>query len=235
MRRFADENASEQVPDLGQRWARRIIPCSNLDALDALPPFSSCPSLALPLPGIRIRLFPQHQPDRHSRQIEALPQRVDQTAAVAVRHSGWSVPATRVFKMPQLCRYFCTTARRIRLESSMRSAQWSASKSSAAQDLAVVMLSGHGTMIDNRFDPVPAQHVGVLTVGTGLDLDRSLLLTWVERGRLAQHGGEAFGVIEATKPAVALRLPAGDDVVELAPFDLGDVVVKRHAAVNHHG
>src|SRR5215467_5967171 len=39
MRRFADENASEQVPDLGQRWARRIIPCSHLDALDALLPF----------------------------------------------------------------------------------------------------------------------------------------------------------------------------------------------------
>jgi len=80
-------------------------------------------------------------------------------------------------------------------------------QSSAGQDLAAVMLSGHGTMIDNRFYPVPAQHVGVLTVGTGLDLDRSLLLTWVERGALAQHGGEAFGVIEVTKPAVALRLP----------------------------
>ena len=55
-------------------------------------------------------------------------------------------------------------------------------QSSAGHDLAVVIFSGHGTMIDNRFYPVPAQHVGVLTVGTGLDLDRSFPLTRVERG-----------------------------------------------------
>jgi len=52
---------------------------------------------------------------------------------------------------------------------------------------------------------------------------------------LAQHRGEAFGVLEVAKPAVALGLPAGDDVVEPALLDLGDIVVKRHAAVDHHG
>src|SRR5215831_8512521 len=44
------------------------------------------PSLPLPLPRIRVRLLPQRQPDRHARQIEAFPQRVDKVAAVAVRY-----------------------------------------------------------------------------------------------------------------------------------------------------
>ena len=48
-----------------------------------------------------------------------------------------------------------------------------------------------------------AEHVGVLTVGTGLDLDRGLVLTRVERGRLVQHGDEPFGVLEVAEPAVA--------------------------------
>ena len=57
MRRFADENASEQVPDLGQRWARRIIPCSNLDALDALPPFPPARHLPFLFPAYGFAFF----------------------------------------------------------------------------------------------------------------------------------------------------------------------------------
>jgi hypothetical protein len=46
-------------------------------------------------------------------------------------------------------------------------------------------------------------------------------------------GVKAFGVLEVAEPAIALGLPTGDDVVELAL--LGDIFVKRHAAVDHHG
>ena len=58
--------------------------------------------------------------------------------------------------MPRLSRSFCPTARRTRLEFSKRSPQWSATwRSGAGQDLAVVMFSGHGTMIDGQFYLVP--------------------------------------------------------------------------------
>src|SRR5229473_8512146 len=49
----------------------------------------------------------------------------------------------------------------------------------------------------------------------------------IEWRRLAQHRGEAFGILEIGEPAVALGLPAGDDVVKLALLDLGDVLGKR--------
>ncbi len=80
-----------------------------------------------------------------------------------------------------------------------------------------------------------AQRVGLFAVDAGLDLDRGLLLRRVERRRLAQHRGEAVGVLEVGQPAVTLGLAAGDDIVQLAVRDLGEVVVEGHAAVDHHG
>ena len=80
-----------------------------------------------------------------------------------------------------------------------------------------------------------AQHIGLFAITTGLDLDHGLLLTRIARRRLAQHRGKSVGVFEVGEPAVALGLPAGDDVVKLALFDLDDVVVERHAAIDHHG
>ena len=39
----------------------------------------------------------------------------------------------------------------------------------------------------------------------------------------------------SAQPAVTLGLAAGDDIVQLAVRDLGEVVVEGHAAVDHHG
>ena len=72
-------------------------------------------------------------------------------------------------------------------------------------------------------------------VRTGLDLDRGLLLRRVEWRRLAQHRSKAIGILDVGEPAVALGLAAGDDIVQLALRDLGEVVVEGHAAVDHHG
>ena len=57
----------------------------------------------------------------------------------------------------------------------------------------------------------------------------------VEQGRLAPHRRKAIGILEIGEPAVALGLPTGDNVVELARFELGKVVVIGHAAVENHG
>ena len=72
-----------------------------------------------------------------------------------------------------------------------------------------------------------AEHVSLLIIvsSADLDLDRGLLLRWIERGRLAQHRGKSICVVEIGEPAVAFRLAAGDDVVELALLDVGDVFV----------
>jgi len=99
---------------------------------------------------------------------------------------------------------------------------------------AVFLLGADGAVLGDAL-LAAAQHVGVVPLRAGLDLDRGLLLGAIERRGLAQHRREAFGVLEVGKPAIALRLPACDHVVELALLDLGDVVVKRHAAVDHHG
>jgi hypothetical protein len=68
-----------------------------------------------------------------------------------------------------------------------------------------------------------------------LDLDRGFALRRVGWRGLAQHRLEAAVVVELGEPAVALALAGGDDVVQLALGDLGDVVVEGHAAVDHHG
>src|SRR5208337_3573417 len=87
---------------------------------------------------------------------------------------------------------------------------------------AAFLLGADGALLGDAL-LAAAQHIGVVTLGAGLDLDRSLLLGAVERGRLAQHRGEAFGVLEVAKPAVALGLPAGDDVARIMRGGLADV------------
>ena len=57
-----------------------------------------------------------------------------------------------------------------------------------------------------------AEHIGVLVLDAGLDLDRGLLLGGVEQGRLAPHRRKAIGILEIGEPAVALGLPTGDNV-----------------------
>jgi hypothetical protein len=52
---------------------------------------------------------------------------------------------------------------------------------------------------------------------------------------LAQDFGEALGIGEIGQPAGALRLAASDQVMQLAGFDLGEVLVKSHAEVDDHG
>src|SRR6202171_1558145 len=99
---------------------------------------------------------------------------------------------------------------------------------------ATLVLDADGTVLGDAL-LAAAEHVGLLVADPGLDLDRGLPLTWIERGRLAQHRGKSVGVLEVGKPAVALGLPAGDDIVQLARPDLGQVLVKGHAAIDHDG
>ena len=68
-----------------------------------------------------------------------------------------------------------------------------------------------------------------------LDLDPGLLLRRVARRGLAQDLGEAVGVAEFGEPSGAFGLAAGDQVMQLAGFDLGDVFVIGHAAIDDDG
>jgi hypothetical protein len=52
---------------------------------------------------------------------------------------------------------------------------------------------------------------------------------------LAPDFGEALGIGEFGQPSAALGLAAGNQVVQLASFDLGDVFVIGHAAIDDHG
>jgi hypothetical protein len=50
-----------------------------------------------------------------------------------------------------------------------------------------------------------AEHVGLRVVGSGLNLDRRLLLSGIERKGLSQYRGESVGVFEIGQPTIALR------------------------------
>jgi hypothetical protein len=80
-----------------------------------------------------------------------------------------------------------------------------------------------------------AKPVGLLVIDTGLDLDAGLLLSRIEGRRRAQDWRKAVGILKIGEPAVALKLSAGDYVGELAGLEFGNVLVKGHAAVEHHG
>lgn len=69
----------------------------------------------------------------------------------------------------------------------------------------------------------------------GFNLDRRLLLSGIERRGLAQDRGESVGVFEIGQPAIALRLPTGDDIVQVALRELGNVFVIGHAAIDDDG
>jgi hypothetical protein len=99
---------------------------------------------------------------------------------------------------------------------------------------ALLVLAADGVILGDAL-LAAAEHIGVLILDAGLDLDRGLLLGGVEQGRLAPHRRKAIGILEIGEPAVALGLPTGDNVVELARFELGKVVVIGHAAVENHG
>src|SRR5215510_523142 len=79
-----------------------------------------------------------------------------------------------------------------------------------------------------------AEHERVLIIDTGFDVNGGLLLRGIAWRRFPQHRRETVCVLEVSEPTVAFTLTAGNDVVQVARFQRGDVLLIGHAPVDDH-